>query len=70
MDIEQPELPGVGVDAASLTLNYSWERGWSLVTSSRLSGSERWRRATYGDLDAAELHSLASDTLAEILGLI
>lgn len=70
MDIEQPQLGTVGVDAASLTLGWSLERGWTAVVSSRLSGSRAFRQSSYDGLDGAELHAILSDHLADLLGLV
>lgn len=70
MNIEQPELGSIGVDAASITLGWSLERGWSGLVSSRLSGASSFRTTRYAGHDAAELHAVLSDHLAELLGLI
>lgn len=70
MEIDQPQLGSVGVDAASITLGWTLERGWAVVVSSRLSGSSAFRQSTYDGLDEAELHAALSDHLADLLGLV
>lgn len=66
----QPELGNVGVDAASITLGWSWDQGWSAVVATRLSGSTAFRQTRYEGQDAAEIHAVLSDHLADLLGLI
>lgn len=70
VDFEEPQLGAVGVDAVTVNVGYRWELGWSAVVAWRYSGSEVWHRQGYAGRDAAELHALLSDHLANSLGLI
>ena len=70
MKIEQPSLGRVGVDAFALSLDWHWEGGWTLATSSRLSGSEDWARHRYEALSDDEAYQAACEVLAELLGLV
>lgn len=68
--MEQPELGNVGPDSVSIGLEWSWDRGWHCRFAARASGSLSWRETSYDGRDAAELHALLSDHLADVLGLI
>lgn len=70
MDIEQPSLGTVGVDSVTLSLDWHWEGGWTLRTSSRLSGSTVFRQHTYEALSADEALELIQTIGAEQLGLL
>lgn len=70
MEIEQPQLGSIGVDALTLALDWHWEGGWTLRSSSRLSGSQNWHQTTYEALDHDEALDLAHMLVAEALGLV
>lgn len=70
MEIEQPQLGCIGVDSFTVALDYHWEGGWTLRSSSRLSGSQKWRRTTYEALSHDEALEMAHMLAAEALGLI
>ncbi len=70
MDIEQPSLGRVGIDSLSLGLDWHWEGGWTLATSSRLSGSQKWARHRYEALSDDEALELVVTVVAEALGLV
>lgn len=69
MDVEQPQLGNVGVDALVITLGWTWERGWRARVTQRLSGSEVFLERALDGHDPAELHAILSDGLATALGL-
>jgi hypothetical protein len=70
MKIEQPSLGRVGFDSFSFTLDWHWEGGWTLVTSSRLSGSEDWTQHRYEALSDDEAMQVLQEVSAEMLGLL
>lgn len=70
MNIDQPSLGRIGVDSFSLTLDHHWEGGWTLVTSSRLSGSQTWRQHRYEALSDDEALEMVQMVSAELLGLL
>lgn len=70
MQIEQPSLGRVGVDSFTLALDWHWEGGWTLRTSSRLSGSQVWTQHAYEALSDDEAYELAQTVVAELLGLV
>ena len=70
MDVEQPSLGRVGVDSFSLTLDWHWEGGWTLVSSSRLSGSQTWTQHRYEALSDDEALDTVQEIAAEMLGLL
>lgn len=70
VDIDQPALGRIGVDSFSLTLDHHWEGGWTLVTSSRLSGSQTWRQHRYEALSDDEALEMVQMVSAELLGLL
>lgn len=70
MRIEQPELGRVGVDSFSVGLDWHWEGGWTLTTSSRLSGSSVWTQHRYEALSDDEALELVQTVTAEVLGLV
>lgn len=70
MDIEQPSLGRVGVDSFTIGLDWHWEGGWTLATSSRLSGSQRWTRHRYEALSDDEALELVLTVVAELLDLV
>lgn len=70
MDIEQPRLGRVGVDSFTVGLDWHWEGGWTLVTSSRLSGSQKWTQHRYEALSDDEALDLVQTVVAELLGLV
>lgn len=70
MDIDQPALGRIGIDSFSLTLDHHWEGGWTLASSSRLSGSQVWRQHRYEALSDDEAYELIGTIAAEHLGLL
>ena len=70
MKIEQPALGRVGVDSFSVTLDWHWEGGWTLASSSRLSGSQDWTQHRYEALSDDEALELIQTVAAEALGLL
>lgn len=70
MDIEQPSLGRIGVDAFTVSLDWHWEGGWTLRTSSRLSGSEAWTQHAYEALSDDEALEMVQMVTAEVLGLL
>lgn len=70
MDVEQPSLANIGVEAAAIGLEWTWELGWCVTTSRRLSGSGTWHRRTYKACSAEEAHQLIGDITAEWMGLV
>lgn len=70
MDIEQPALANIGVEAAHIGFEWTWELGWCVTSSRRLSGSERWSKRSYPGCSADEARQLAGDIVAEWLGLV
>lgn len=70
MQIEQPSLGRIGVDSFSMTCDWHWEGGWTLRTSTRLSGSQDWVCNTYEALSDDELLELVQVVSAEALGLL
>lgn len=70
MDIEQPSLGTVGVDSFTLALDWHWEGGWTVRSSTRLSGSQAWRQTTYEALDHDEALDMIHMLAAEALGLV
>lgn len=69
MEIEQPSLGRIGIDSLTISLDWHWEGGWTLVTSSRLSGSQRWTQHRYEALSDEEALNVVGDVVAESLGL-
>lgn len=69
MDIEQPELSGVGHDAVTIGLSFAWETGWNGTIAYRRSGSDQWTRRYFTGREAEELHQALSDELACALGV-
>lgn len=70
MEIEQPSLGRIGVDAFTIALDWHWEGGWTLRASSRLSGSQTWRQRTYEALSDDEVLDVVHELSAEVLGLV
>lgn len=70
MDVEQPELGNVGADSITVTLSWSWDRGWRCRVASRPSGAATFREHAYEGRDEAELHAIVSDHLADLMGLV
>lgn len=70
MDVEQPQLGNVGVDAFTVSLGWHWEGGWTLRTSSRLSGSREFTHHSYEALSAEEALDVLREVSAEALGLV
>jgi hypothetical protein len=70
MKIEQPSLGRVGVDSFTLALDWHWEGGWTLRTSTRLSGSQDWTQHTYEALSDDEAMEMVQMVAAEQLGLL
>lgn len=70
MDIEQPALGRIGVDAAQIALHWTWERGWTVATASRLSGASEWTRRSYGGLSDDEVPQLLQDVLSDWLQIL
>lgn len=70
MDIEQPSLGSIGADSFTLALDWHWEGGWSLRTSTRLSGSQTWTQNSYEALSHDEALELVLMVAAEQLGLL
>lgn len=69
MDVEQPALGTVGVDSFSLTCDWHWEGGWTLVVSVRRSGSQAWTQTRYEALSEDELHQVVEDVVVDLLRL-
>lgn len=70
MDVEQPQLGTIGMDAVSILLSWSWEDGWTVGFSSRLSGSTEFAQRAYKGCSAEEALGLVQDELACLLGLV
>lgn len=70
MDIEQPTLGRIGVDSFTISLDYSWEHGWTLRSSSRLSGSQTFTQHAYQACADDEVLELVVELVAEALGLV
>lgn len=70
MAIEQPALGCVGVDSFTLALDWHWEGGYTLRSSSRLSGSAVWTQHVYESLSADEALEMIQMVGAELLGLL
>lgn len=70
--MEQPELgvSSVGVDGLTIGLSWTWELGWTLRASSRLSGSDQWRTTTYPALSPDEVLEVVQCVVAEGVGLV
>ena len=70
MNLEQPSLGRIGVDSFSFTCDWHWEGGWTVVTSSRLSGSAVFRQERYEALGDEELLQVLLEVAATHLGLV
>lgn len=70
MEDKQPSLGTVGVDSFTLALDWHWEGGWTLRTSTRLSGSSTWTQHAYEALSHDEALELVQMVAAEQLGLL
>lgn len=70
MDWEQPALGRIGIDTFSISLDWHWEGGWTLRTSSRLSGSQEFTQHAYEALSDDEALELVQTVVAEALGLL
>lgn len=70
VDVEQPSLGTVGVDSFSLALDWHWEGGWTLRSSTRLSGSTSWVQHSYEALTHDEALQVLQEVAAEALGLV
>lgn len=70
VDIEQPSLGTVGVDSFTLALDWHWEGGWTLRSSTRLSGASAWTQHCYEALSHDEALELVQTIAAEQLGLL
>lgn len=70
MDVEQPSLGRIGVDAFTVALDWHWEGGWTLRTGSRLSGSSSWTQHSYEALSDDEALQAVLEVVAEALGLV
>lgn len=68
--MEQMELGNVGVEAATVMLSWSWEKGWRARVSTRQSGSGSFREVSYEGRGEDGLYDVLSDHLADILGLV
>lgn len=70
MDVEQPSLGRIGIDSFTIAMDWHWEGGWTLRTSSRLSGSEAWTQHVYEALSDDEVLEVVLEVTAEALGLV
>lgn len=70
MDVQQPALGRIGVDSFSFTCGHHWEGGWTVVTSSRLSGARSFTQHRYEALSDDEALQLLGEVAAELLGLV
>lgn len=69
--MEQPQL-GVaetGVETVQVALHWTWELGWEVKVTERLSGSEDWRRTSYRGCSEEEALQIVQDSLAIALGV-
>lgn len=70
MDVEQPALGNVGVDSVAMLLSWSWDDGWTVQFSSRLSGSSTFAQRSYKRQEATEALQVIQDEVACLLGLV
>lgn len=61
MDIEQPALGNIGVDTFTITAAWSWERGWRVVSSRRLSGAQTHLQRSWDGLSALEAFAVVEE---------
>jgi hypothetical protein len=68
MDVEQPSLGSVGVDAAHIALSWAWDSDWTLKATWRRSGSLHWQESSYPHLSSEEVAQVAYDVLEGLTG--